>query len=1644
MRREFGILGLALWLILTAGPGLDAEEEAKASSANFHVTEEDGRAIIRLEFSDPLVGDKSFPIAAREEELPFSFDRPFPFEAVWLAPDRLRLELPWSLRELTPQMDQRPLKFLWKPGFPDAAGRPLALRGWIKTKPESIPLILYGPDKDKDGQVSNTLAVTPLSAGLEIEDKDHRISFKLTFNQDMVRPPSFGRPAELTEAPFVLNPPLPLTGAWTDARTLKMAASLTPEEYWTRVCDQPFTFRWKTNWTSLAGLQLTGSARGLSDEYREEFYISRFSLLYCSQIGPVRNGRAIFELSFNKPVSHAELMRRLKLKAMPRRDDSPFPSDSTWREREPSDPKRVPKVRLILPAGPNQAAEAAPRLSVEAKPGDRFTLDLTGLISADQKGRLGKAVWQTYVGNEFSTLFHPSIPQESNSYRRSSRYELELEYPWRPYIEFILEAPIFSDHLAEYIKLEPPLDFSAAVVGRDGDRLRVFINPPYAGDLKINLLPGLTTLKGQLIKTVSSRFKLTIDYPGYRPRFDDQPLYLAPSQPPFLMLPVIFSDDELRLRMWRIYEQNLPVALNLRDEEAAVRLRQSLRLSEALPDRLIRLNQGLTIGDDDRRLDLGRASGYKPGLYIMQATRGYKTRSERDQEAKSAAEPYEPEDGYRMLKGRDLAVSLSDLGLAARIGPLGTTVWVVGLTDGQPVPGVRVEIYDQSSRIVAEGLTGADGLFQAGPDAAGGLFALAKKDGDQNYLMLNAPPTRRGSGQSPKDAPIWPGDLWSEMPLAGFINAGAERDYLIPGGLEAYVHLSRKHYRSGDTVSALAVIRDARLNRPPAGTGLTWRLMDAQGRTLIQHTRTGDRSDLAKFRLAAGLPLGRYQVTVSRAEEATPLGQADFWLHRGAAGLKAIEMKFPEADPAAYQVARPSTPPPPKPKREPRPANRADWVWATVPVNKGGLTAFSRFLSYWRPGPDALTVGVQVPAEPVLGRGLILQAAVRGLTGPVAGRKAKVTIFQEVPRYVNILDLQGSANHRPPGPALAEAAGFEVELDKYGRGLVEFFPAAAGTYEAVIEDPNGGWRSSRRFEIFGAVPPEEELTESLDLSFHRPHYRPGETAELLISPPFSGPIWLTIESDKSARHLILNNHDRRKPAPILVTAAMAPNAWVTAMAVAPAGHGRLARRALGAARLDIDPGLYELKLDVEPINDFQAGGTARIKVRLAGSDGRPQSGRVTAILAGPDEHGQSADPAAFFSAPRKLPSRHFDMYDPRRGQAAAADSSPAGPDRLQLAPDASAGAADWDRLVTVETDRQGQAVLELAVPRWTGPARLTILADSSRQFGLLSRPALIKPSDSVGQTSQPPRKPVAAADYHFSPNADLKVVRAWTLARSYLREISGDDLNSLISAAWPLLTDYRLSSIGRRSGGGDPALKNAIGDVFQHLALLQTASGGFAGQAGAAQVDEWLSLHAVHFLLEAGELAEAPADLQKKAGFWLDNFFYSDNQPFKTKRGSELLSAKNYACYLLTRTGECPERYPIGVWAADMMSPSGLIFLVASAARMEGGPRPLELIEKMELDISPRGGPGLESPARNLALKLLVWAEIAPQSQVARKLALQAAEDGLNGRWQGPHEHGVAALALGRYLEEITGPQPESGLISSQSLFPLVHGRGGE
>nr|MCU0943930.1 MG2 domain-containing protein [Rubritepida sp.] len=195
---------------------------------------------------------------------------------------------------------------------------------------------------------------------------------------------------------------------------------------------------------------------------------------------------------------------------------------------------------------------------------------------------------------------------------------------------------------------------------------------------------------------------------------------------------------------------------------------------------------------------------------------------------------------------------VTDLALTAWRGAGGLAVQARRLSDAQPAAGARVALLARNNDVLAEVETGADGLARFAP-------ALLRGQGPLAPAALHA---TLGEDLVALDLEAAAFDL---------SDRGAE-GRPEPGPLDAFLWLDRGIYRPGETVQAMALLRDN--GGRPVDLPLRLRLRRPNGQIAAEQVvRDGGHWPIV---LPAAAPAGAWRIEALTDPNAPPVGEASF------------------------------------------------------------------------------------------------------------------------------------------------------------------------------------------------------------------------------------------------------------------------------------------------------------------------------------------------------------------------------------------------------------------------------------------------------------------------------------------------------------------------------------------------------------------------------------------------------------------------------------------------------------------------------------------------------------------------------------------------------------------------------------------------
>ncbi|QVL36239.1 Ig-like domain-containing alpha-2-macroglobulin family protein [Aminirod propionatiphilus] len=740
-------------------------------------------------------------------------------------------------------------------------------------------------------------------------------------------------------------------------------------------------------------------------------------------------------------------------------------------------------------------------------------------------------------------------------------------------------------------------------------------------------------------------------------RFPVAGTFLSTAEAPRIPLETV-NVDAVDVAAWKLYPNNVPLVTGALGEGTE----PPKALSRSLGTTAFRVDSRLN-GTVRSALDLGALLGEDRGVFLVEARDGA--------------------DGWEVARQ---VVTLTDLGLSARVWERGLLVWVNGLSSAEAVKGAAVSVYSSSNQLLAQGVTDSDGLWIVeretpwDPQLRPAVVTVAH-EGDLSFLTLAGDRFADGADRS--------GSPWVTT---------YEAACLLPRGI----------FRPGEGVTITSCVRGPRMALP--GTfPVLWKVTNALGMEAFRGVEplSAQGTATAVFELPAESPTGRYRfdLFVPGAEE-TPLGSAvfqveDFTPPRIEADLtssqsrtrggEALTLSFGAAylfgAPApelAWELQARTLPRTYRSTRFPQFTfgdDEKDFQGSEVSIASGVLDASGRASCDWTvpgewtaPSMVELVLSLQVmePGGRWVFRPLSLPCAVTPLQigirspegdllpdRPLPFEVAAVTaddlpaevsltweLFSLADRYVMVREegrtRMGWQEERIP---LSQGT---VALGK-GRAPLSLRPGGEGRFLLVLSDGEGS-SASTRFDVWrpwGSASRGASLPDRVDLELDRDRYGAGDRASLAYRAPFPGRALFTVEAEGLVEARVLRAGASGTVA-FAVDGGIWPNGWCTFQMIRPAG-GDGPVSALGALPLPVETGSSRASVTLELPDKAEPGGKLDAVARVTDDRGRPLSGELWLALVdravlGLTGH-ETPDPQALFTARRRLGSRARDLYD---------------------------------------------------------------------------------------------------------------------------------------------------------------------------------------------------------------------------------------------------------------------------------------------------------------------------------------------------------------------------------------------------------------
>ena len=905
---------------------------------------------------------------------------------------------------------------------------------------------------------------------------------------------------------------------------------------------------------------------------------------------------------------------------------------------------------------------------------------------------------------------------------RAIRTEADAEPP-RACVGFSVAPVRRPDFNAQdWVRLDPPLP--GAAVTREADEICV-AGIPSGTQVRVTFragLPGedgLALLKDAVVAVAMPNLPPTI-------AFDTRMFILPRGQSPAATLSTV-NVSAVALKLYRLTERNIPALLReVKLGEAVERFTAEHIGEEAgrvvwqgvapIPKWQGNKAARTALPFPDALLTAG------PGLYALVAT---------------------PGDGTPAWKAGAVQLILrTDLAPTVWRGADGLTVQMRSYADALARTGVKLQLLARNNDILGEAATGADGVarFAApllagdGPLAPAVLHAFGP-DGDFAALDLN----------------VAAFDL-SDRGVQGAPD---------PGPLDAFVWLDRGIYRPGETVQAMALLRDNA--GAPADLPVRITVKRPNGQVFLQANpkRAADASVHLPVVLSNGAAAGTWSVEVRADPDRPPIGSAEFRVDAFVPDRMAVEFgKLPDAirpgTPAEIPIAARflygapaanltgkgrytlNADPTPFPLYASYLFGLADETYAPqtqetdLPeTDAQGRTSYALTIAQAPDTTRPLKADLAVEVDDPSGHGSRAAASlpVRG-ANPLLGVKPA---FKD-----DAVNAGGEAAFdivalRPDGTPMALAGRLRlvrerpdwhiVTRNRLARYEVVYrdepletrdiaIPAGAplrfaktldwGRYRIEVTQPAGMAATSYHFRSGWAASDSPDVPDRVEVSADRRDVAAGQSVRIHIAPPFAGEATLAVLTDKVYSITTLSVPEGGADVDVPVESAWGPGAYVAVHMYR--GGGRPAR-AIGLVWVGVDPAARTLPLTLAAVDRYPPRARAIIPVRTAPG--------AWVTLAAVDEgilrltRFASPDPAAHYLGRRRLGMDIRDdwgrLLAPAEGDATALKQG--GDEGSFVLPDIP------QRTVTLFTppmqaDAEGNLAIPLDLPDFNGQVRL--------------------------------------------------------------------------------------------------------------------------------------------------------------------------------------------------------------------------------------------------------------------------------------------------------------------------------------------------
>jgi uncharacterized protein YfaS (alpha-2-macroglobulin family) len=722
-----------------------------------------------------------------------------------------------------------------------------------------------------------------------------------------------------------------------------------------------------------------------------------------------------------------------------------------------------------------------------------------------------------------------------------------------------------------------------------------------------------------------------------------------------------------------------------------------------------------------------------------------------------------------------LFIALSNNTLVLKRSGANLFVWLSNINGGS-VPGAEISLYSSGGKIVDRGVTDPNGVYtMAIPDDVAPMLVTARhREAGADDITI--------AGLDGQYQTVFP-NYWSQN------NTPAHREY------QTYIYTERPIYRPGQTVYFKAVIRkdnDVNYRLIPAGFPVVVNVRDGR-KNLLQTfpLKVNDYGSVdGSFRLSAEAVLGEYTIEVLVNGESQTQNflvqdyrKPDYSVTLRPAGAPPAdkivvgqtveleaEAKFFFGEPvagasvtasvyylrASYDYSWEADMWESFISWYPTSSLQCDSGSQTDSAGKARITLHAGAIGpdeaqqHWRNSIVSATYALQVSVDDgshqsisasyiltvysasevitIDGGGYIqkpgdpftVRAAAENLAGgPAAGRDLTLALTQ----WDHTTDDFNAKDH------------YTLTTDPNGRAS-QGLTLDSGYYELELSGEDAGGRSMTVSTWVCVFSSQDEwfvrTKNEIDISADKDSYQPGEKARFMIESTFSGPAMLTFERGKVLRSMPVELTAPLTVVDTKMTAADAPNVFVTVNAWQPAkviaqsdydweywgsNHPESYLR-LATVEVAVNAGARQLHVDLSTDREVYApGDPMKVSLDVIDAAGNPVPAEVSLAVVDESIYSLSDEPSpdifTAFYGPRQRTVRTYDSMSPDRiifysdGKGGGGGG---GPDQGTSLRSDFQDTAAW--IPALDTDARGHATVTVTLPDNLTSWRLTAKAIS--------------------------------------------------------------------------------------------------------------------------------------------------------------------------------------------------------------------------------------------------------------------------------------------------------------------------------------------